>query len=149
MKTILALLILFWTLAMPVLAELTPEDLDKIRLIVKEEVKKEITPLMTDINTLKMEGAIRQTEIKNLKEIMNNGFNNVQKDLDNVQNNFDRQNNIIIACIGIPLAILAVGATVWGILAHRRSRKEQTLENQIETLTEEIETLKQRHIVRP
>lgn len=149
MKTILALLILFWTLAMPVLAELTPEDLDKIRLIVKEEVKKEITPLMTDINTLKMEGAIRQTEIKNLKEVMNNGFNNVQKDLDNVQNNFDRQNNIIIACIGIPLAILAVGATVWGILAHRRSRKEQTLENQIETLTEEIETLKQRYIVRP
>lgn len=149
MKTILALLILFWMLAMPVLAELTPEDLDKIRLIVKEEVKKEITPLMTDINTLKMEGAIRQTEIKSLKEVMNNGFNNVQKDLDNVQNNFDRQNNIIIACIGIPLAILAVGATVWGILARRRSRKEQTLENQIETLTEEIETLKQRHIVRP
>ena len=149
MKTILALLILFWTLAMPVLAELTPEDLDKIRLIVKEEVKKEITPLMTDINTLKMEGAIRQTEIKNLKEVMNNGFNNVHKDLDNVQNNFDRQNNIIIACIGIPLAILAVGTTVWGILAHRRSSKEQTLENQIETLTEEIETLKQRHIVRP
>ena len=148
MKAILALLILFWILAMPVLAELTPEDLDKIRLIVKEEVKKEITSLMTDINTLKMEGAIRQTEIKNLKEVMNNGFNNIQKDLGNVQDNFDRQNNII-ACIGIPLAILAVGATVWGILAHRRSRKEQTLENQIETLTEEIETLKQRHIVRP
>ena len=142
MKTILVLLIFFWALAMPVLAELTPEDLDKIRLIVKEEVKKEITPLMTDINTLKTEGAIRQTEIKNLKDVMNNGFNNVQK-------NFDRQNNIIIACIGIPWAILAVGATVWGILTHKRSRKEQTLENQIETLTEEVEALKQRHIVRP
>ena len=47
----------------------------------------------------------------------------------------DRQNNIIIACIGIPLAILAIGATVWGILAHRRSRKNQALENRIETLT--------------
>ena len=142
MKTILVLLIFFWALAMPVLAELTPEDLDKIRLIVKEEVKKEITPLMTDINTLKTEGAIRQTEIKNLKDVMNNGFNNVQK-------NFDRQNNIIIACIGIPWAILAVGATVWGILTHKRSRKEQTLENQIETLTEEIEQIKQQQILRP
>ena len=40
-----------------------------------------------------------KTEIKNLKETINNGFDNIQK-------NFDRQNNIIIACIGIPWAIL-------------------------------------------
>ena len=34
---------------------------------------------------------------------------------DEGQKNFDRQNTIIIACIGIPLAILAIGATLWGI----------------------------------
>ena len=62
------------------------------------------------------------------------------------ENNFDRQNNIIIACIGIPMAILAIGATVWGILTNRRSRKEDTLQKQIETLTQEIETLKQQRI---
>ena len=83
-----------------------------------------------------------KTEIKNLKETINNGFDNIQK-------NFDRQNNIIIACIGIPWAILAIGATVWGILVHRRSRKDHTLEKQIETLTREIETLKQQRILNP
>ena len=82
---------------------------------------------------------------------MEKGFDNmnqkIDKGFDNVQRTFDRQNNIIIACIGIPLAILAIGATVWGILTHRRTRKEDTLEKQIQTLTEEIETLKQQRIL--
>ena len=41
MKTILVLSILFWAIALPALGELTDADLDKIRLIVKEEVKTE------------------------------------------------------------------------------------------------------------
>ena len=40
MKTILVLSILFWAIALPALGELTDADLDKIRLIVKEEVKR-------------------------------------------------------------------------------------------------------------
>ncbi|MCY3721401.1 hypothetical protein F4X88_14255 [Candidatus Poribacteria bacterium] len=141
MKTILVLLMLLYAIALPALGALTDADLDKIRLIVKEEISKETKPLKVDIDKLKTDGAIRQTEISNLKQTVNTGFANVQK-------NFDRQNNII-ACIGIPLAILAIGATVWSILAHRRSRKDQTLEKQIETLTQEIETLKQHRIVSP
>ena len=98
-------------------------------------------------NSVETDIAVIKTEIKNLKEAMEKGFDNmnqkIDKGFDNVQRTFDRQNNIIIACIGIPLAILAIGATVWGILTHRRTRKEDTLEKQIQTLTEEIETLKQ------
>lgn len=116
----------------------------------------------TPQGTIETEIAVIKTEIINLKEIVNNGFNNVQKDLEkleknfqqdlnNVQTNFqqnlDRQNNIIIACIGIPLAILAILTTIWGILANRRSRKDSSLEKQIEALTQEIETLKQQRIV--
>ena len=132
MKTILALLILFCAIALPAPGELTDADLDKIRLIVQEEIK----PIKTDIVTLKTDGAVVKTDVTNLKETVN-------KDSDAIQKNFDRQNNIIIACIGIPLAILAIGATIWGILAHRRSRKDRSLERQIEVLTQEIETLKQ------
>ncbi len=139
MKTILLLLILFCAIAMPAMSTLTDADLDKIRLIVKEEVKKEVMSLKADIDTLKTDGAIRQTEITNLKENVNKGFDNVQK-------NFDRQNNII-ACIGIPLALIAIGATVWGILAHRRNTKDHALEKQIEVLTQEIEVLKQQQTV--
>ena len=131
MKTILVMTLLC-TFAAPVLGALTDTDLDKIRLIVQEEIK----PIKADIVTLKTDWAVVKTEVTHLKETVNGGFNAIQK-------NFDRQNNIIIACIGIPLAILAIGATIWGILANRRSRKDETLEKQIETLTQEIETLKQ------
>ena len=156
MKVVLFFSILLCVIAMPAIGTLTDADLDKIRLIVKEEIQEEVKPikadiatLKADIATLKTDGAIRQTEITNLKETISNGFDNVQQDFDDVQKGFDRQNNIIIACIGIPLAILAIGATVWGILAHRRSRKDQVLERQIETLTQEIEALKQQRIVSP
>ena len=136
MKKIIALSILFCAIAYPTFSEQPQNSVE------------------TDI-------AVIKTEIKNLKESIDKGFANVQTQFDNVQTqfdtvqtqrgnvqkNFDRQNNIIIACIGIPMAILAIGATVWGILTHRRSRKEDMLQNQIETLTQEIETLKKQRIV--
>ena len=43
MKTILVLSILVSAIALPALGELTDADLNEIRLIVKEEVKSEIT----------------------------------------------------------------------------------------------------------
>ena len=157
MKTILlSLSILLCAFAAPALAALTDTDLNKIRLIVKEEIEAEIKPIEADIEMLKTEGAMLKTELSNLKENVKTGFENVQKDFDdvekdfdNIQKHFDRQNNIIIACIGLPMAILAIGATLWGISAHRRNQKDQTLEKQIQTLTEEIETLKQQRIVNP
>ena len=125
MKTILLFSILLSAIAMPLCAE-----------------TQEISEIKDDIAAIKTDLAVLTTEVENLKVNVNERFDGIEK-------NFDRQNNIIIACIGIPLAILAIGATVWGILAHRRSRKDQTLEKQIETLTEEIETLKQQRIVQP
>ena len=104
MKTILVMALLC-AFAAPVLGALTDTDLDKIRLIVKEEIEEELKPIKADIVTLKTEGAVVKTEVAHLKETVNSGFDAIQK-------NFDRQNNIIIACIGIPLAILAIGAIV-------------------------------------
>ena len=49
MKTILVLSILFCMIALPALGELTDADLDKIRLIVKEEVKAEISGVRQEI----------------------------------------------------------------------------------------------------
>ena len=117
MKNVFAILnTILCNRALPALGELTDADLDKIRLIVKEEIKEELKPIKADIDTLKTDSAEVKTGVKNLKETVN-------KDFDTIQKNFDRQNNIIIACIGIPMAILAIGATVWSILAHRRNRK--------------------------
>ncbi|MCY3724183.1 MAG: hypothetical protein OXG97_18350 [Candidatus Poribacteria bacterium] len=153
MKTILVLSILFCTIASPLRAETATSTLET-----------DIAVMKTDIRNLN--GKIDNLE-KNLNEKIDNLEKNFDKRFENIdrrfesleknvntrfeslEKNFDRLNNIIIACIGIPLAILAIGATVWGILAYRRSRKEDTLEKQIETLTQEIETLKQRQIVSP
>ena len=49
MKQILLLSILFCTIAMPVLAELMPQELDNIHTIIKEKIK----PLNIDMGTLK------------------------------------------------------------------------------------------------
>ncbi len=49
MKHILFFSILLCAIAMPVLAELTPQELDNLRAIVKEKIK----PLNIDIGTLK------------------------------------------------------------------------------------------------
>ena len=131
MKTIFLFLFLLCVIVLPVLGE-TSED------------------------TVKTDIAVIKTEVKNLNEkiddkfdSINDKFDSINGKFDSIEKNFDRQNNIIIACIGIPLAILAIGATVWGILTHRRSGKDRALERQIETLTQEIETLKQQKIVSP
>ena len=50
MKTILTLSILFSLIALPVLGQLTDADLDKIRLIIREEIKKETDTINTKID---------------------------------------------------------------------------------------------------
>lgn len=123
MKTLLFFSILLCVIAMPLRAE-----------------TQEISEIKDDIATIKTDLAVLTSEVKNLKK-------NVNKRFDGVEKGFDRQNNIIIACIGIPLAIIAMGATIWGILTHRRSVPDSTQLKEIENLKEEIETLKQRLLV--
>ena len=118
MKMLLFFSILFCVIAMPLRAE-----------------AQEILEVKDDIATIKTGLAVLTSEVKNLKE-------NVNKRFDGVEKGFDRQNNIIIACIGIPLAIIAIGATIWGILTHRRSVRDSTQLKEIENLKEEIEALK-------
>ena len=45
MKIVLLFSIAFWVIAPPALAELTVQDLKKIRSIIKEEVADEIAPI--------------------------------------------------------------------------------------------------------
>ena len=52
MKTILLFSILFAVIAMPALGELTEADLNEIRLIVREEIKKETATINTKIDGL-------------------------------------------------------------------------------------------------
>ena len=64
MKTILVFSILFWAIALPALCELTDADLDKIRLIVKEEVKTEIAGVRQEIAGVRQEITGVRQELK-------------------------------------------------------------------------------------
>ncbi|MXV83695.1 hypothetical protein F4Z98_10040 [Candidatus Poribacteria bacterium] len=142
MKTMLALSILFCTIASPLRAETATSTLETDIAVMKTHIRN----LNEKIDTFEKNVNAR---FESLEKNFDKRFESLDRRFEGLEKNFDRLNNIIIACIGIPLAILAIGATVWGILAHKRSRKEDTLEKQIETLTQEIETLKQRQIVSP
>ena len=121
MKTILVLSILFSAIAFPALGDLTDADLNKIRLIVKEEINTEIESFEKDI-----------------KEYIDTKNESVEKRLSLVTTLMVA----LMAVIGVPLVVLT-------IMIGWRSVKDNPQQKEIETLRQEIETLKQQQIVRP
>ena len=124
MKTILALSILLSvSITMPALGELTEADLNKIRLIIKEEVD----PIKEDV-------AVMQGQLQGM-----------DKRFDDINKRFDHSNNLAYALIA--LIVVAVG--IPQIIIASRWRKDLQLEKQVQGLVAEIETLKQQRIVQP
>ena len=75
MKTRLALSILFSLIALPALGQLSDADLNKIRLIVKDEVKSEITASekrMKEYIDLKIENVNSQIKKNSLWNVIMN-----------------------------------------------------------------------------
>ena len=107
MKTILVFSILFWAIALPALGELTDADLDKIRLIVKEEVKMEIAgvrqELKAEIAGVKQElkAEIAGSE-KRLKEYIDVSIEGVNKRFSTYNWVIYILMPLIVAMIGIP-----------------------------------------------
>ena len=132
MKTLIFFLLFFSLLALPTLAELTDADFDKIRLIVNDSVNESEKRVKQDIKA-----EIGRTE-KNIKEYIDLKIDSVEKRLSTYNWVIYVLMPLIVAAIGIPTAIMA-----W------RSGKDRSLERQVEALTREIETLKQRQIVSP
>ena len=118
MKTILALSIFFSVIALPALGELSDADLNKIRLIVKEEVKSEIT-----------------ASEKRMKEYIDLKIENVDSQIKKNSSEIEAmrsQNNIFI---GIPLGIIT-------LLFAWRALRDRANDKQIQALIAENENLK-------
>ena len=128
MKMILALLILCSAIALPALGALTDADLNEIRLIVNDAI---------DASEKQMAEKIQASEAR-MKEHINTKMESVDKRLSLVTTLIVGLIALIVLAVGIPQIIMA-----W------RSRKDRSLETQIEKLTQEIETLKQQRIVQP
>ena len=113
MNPILVLSILFCAIALPAVGELTDADLDKIRLIVKEEVKTEIT-----------------ASEKRTKEY-------IDVKIDSVDTNLNRVWLMIIALIGLITATIAIPQ----IIVAYRDRGRRELQTEIDQLRERLEAL--------
>ena len=130
MKTILAFSILFCAIALPVLAELTDADLNKIRLIVNEEVTKELAPIKADIAQL--DDRLRNVEI---------AVGSLTGRIDDVEKQVSHATNVTYGLIA--LIVVAIGIPAW------RGKRDRDQERKIEELRQEIEALKQQRIVSP
>ena len=132
MKTILLFSVLFSVIAMPEThGELTVEDIEKVdkKIQASEDRMKAHITQQSDI----LKNHISQ-EIKTV----NVQFTGIDKRISSDSGWTKFLLTIVVAIIGIPTGII-----LW------RSRKDSSLEKQIQTLTQEIETLKQQQIVRP
>ncbi|MDE0427145.1 MAG: hypothetical protein OXN25_20005 [Candidatus Poribacteria bacterium] len=130
MKILIFLSILFSAIAFPALGELTDADLDKIRLIINEEIK----PIKADIVSLKTDVAWMRGKL----ESVDKQFESVGKQITHVTYITYGLIALIVAAIAIPQILIA-----W------RAEKSRSLERKVEMLTEEIETLKRQQIIHP
>ena len=95
-------------------------------------------PLGSDTsgNAIETDVAVIKTEIQNLNGKIDDKFGSLEKRFDSIEKNFDRQNTLIIACIAIPMALITL-MIAW------RSVKDNSLQKQIDTLSQVIESQRQ------
>ncbi|RKU12435.1 hypothetical protein C6501_11005 [Candidatus Poribacteria bacterium] len=150
MKSILFFCVAFFVITSSAISQLTSSDLDKIRLIVKEEIVKSEAKLKADITKLEtglkadiakletgLKADIAKSE-KQLREYMDIRFNSIRNQLLLVVGFVSSLIVLIVVTIGIPQIIMA-----W------RGKNERTQDRRIEELSREIEALKQQRIVQP
>ena len=128
MKTILLFSILLCVIVMPAIGALEDADLDKIRLIVKDEIAESEKRFDTKI----------QASEDSMKEHMT-------QQVDSLKTPVAWLIGILvalIALIGIPLVVLT-------IMMGWRSVKDSSQKKINQELREEIETLKQQRVVNP
>lgn len=127
LKTILGLSLCLYVIALPVQAALTPQDLDKIRLIIHEA------------------NAPIKAEIASVKKELSKEITSIKIEVAEVQGSLDGLNRMVTWL----MVLIGVVVGIPQILMTWRSRKDRAQEEQIQELRREIEMLKQRQIVNP
>lgn len=137
MNTILVLWILLCVIALPTFAELTDADLNNIRVIVKEEVKEEITPIKAEIASITEDVGKLTEDVGKLRE----DVARLDGRLTGIEKQVAHATNVTYGLIA--LIVVAIGIPAW------RGKRDRDQERKIEDLRQEIEALKQQKIVSP
>ena len=122
MKNVLFFSILFCAITVSVLGDITQTDLDKIRLIVNDEIKKEIS--------------ISETRMKEY----------ISQEIKTVNVKISETDKRLSMLFGVVIALIVIVGILQIVVAWRSSKYNE-LEKKIEHLTQEIQTLKQQRIV--
>ena len=141
MKNVFLFSILFCAIALPALGELTDADLNKIRLIISEEIEKESSTTNKKIDALDAKIDTLDARIQNVEK----DVAWVRGKLDGIDKQITHATNITYVLIALIVATIAAPL----ILIAMESRTYRSFERQVEMLTREIETLKQQRIVNP
>ena len=141
MKNVFLLSVLFCAIALPALGDLTDTDLNRIRLIINEEIKKESSTTNKKIDAL--DARIQNVEkdvawVRGKLDGIDKQFEGIHEQIMHVTYATYGVIGVIILVVGIPQITLTL-----------RSGRDRSLERQIEVLTREVETLKQQRIVNP
>ena len=149
MKLILILSAVLLLFTVPAFSELTVEDLEKIRSIIKEEidpVKEEIakseTRMKAEIVAVKEE--VTKSEAR-MKEYVNVRISEMDKRLNNIFTVVLGLGTFIAVVIGVPQLVVAMQRKD----IRAQDAKIEAQQKQIEALLQDMETRKQERIVKP
>ena len=107
MRSTIFLSILFCVIAMPAFAALMDADLDKIRLIVREEIKAEVKASETRLKEyidLKLENV--STEFKRIDSRVDNQIKRVDDQVKTTDSQIGYMRNLFVGIVGLPLVII-------------------------------------------
>lgn len=135
MRPILFFSLAFFVVTFPVHGALTSQDLDKIRLIVKDEITASETRLRAEI-------AVSETR---MKEYIDTKFGEVDTKFEEL----DKRITLIVGFVSVLIILVVVTVGIPQIIIAWRGKNEREQDKKIEELSREIEALKQRHIVSP
>ena len=133
-KLLVSLSILFSAIVFfPLRADTAETALQTDIAVIKTEIQNLNGKIDGTFKTLdgKIDGTFNALDGK-----IDDKFNALEKRFDSLEKNFDRQNTLIIACIAIPMGLITL-MIAW------RSIKDNSLQKQIDTLSEIIESQKQ------
>lgn len=148
MRTILALSIILCMIASPAFSELTDADLNKIRLIVNEEITKELAkelaPIKADIAQIKVDIAELDTRLRGVEVAvasLTGRMNGVEGRIGGIEKQIVHATNVTYGLMA--LIIVAIGIPAW------RGKSDRDQDRKIDELRAEIETLKRQKVVTP
>ena len=157
MKYTLFFFAAFFVIISPTFGELTSQDLDKIRLIVKEEVSEVETRLRAEIaeSEKRLRAEITESEKRlraeiaksesNMKDYVDTKFEGVNAKFESV----DKRLALVVGFVSALIILIVVTVGIPQIIIAWRGKNEREQDKKIEELSREIEALKQRHIVSP